>query len=115
MLYGLAPGKGESIPAWAGCAFIVMKATGRPKQIKVRVWIPGALSEHKVVLSGLTKQNPSLKTDEWRLIHREAKDTGQLLVLALGMASLKALKELEGRPYLELSRVNFILPSSKSE
>jgi len=108
-------GKEESIPARAGCAFIVMKATDRPKQTKVRVWIPGPASEPKVVLARLTKQNPSLKTDEWRLIHREAKDTGQLLVLGISLASLKALKELEGRPYLELSRVYFILPDTKSE
>jgi len=103
--------KEESIPARASCAFIVMKATDRPKQVKVRVWIP----EPKVVLARLAKQNPSLKTDEWHLIHREAKDTGQLLVLGINLASLKALKELEGRPYLELSLVNFILPDSKSE
>jgi len=62
----------------------------------------------------LAKQNPSLKTDDWRLIHKEAKDTGQLLVLGIGLASLKPLKELESKPYLELSRVNFILPGSKS-
>jgi len=73
--------KGESIPARADCAFIVMKATDRPKQTKVRVWIPGPASEPKVVLARLAKQNPSLKTDEWRLIHMEVKDTGQLLVL----------------------------------
>jgi len=107
--------KGESIHARVGCAFIVMKATDSPKQTKARVWIPGPASESKVVLARLGKQNPSLMTDEWRLIHREAKDTGQLLVLAIGLASFEALKELEGRPYLELSRVNFILPGSKSE
>jgi len=113
VLYGLA--LGESIPTRADCAFIVMKATDRPKQIKVRVWIPGPASEPKVVLARLAKHNPSKKTDEWRLIHREAKDTGQLLVLGINLASLKALKEMEGRPYLELSRVNFILPDSKSQ
>jgi len=103
--------KGESIPARAGCAFIVMKATDRPKQVKVRVWIPGPASEPRVVLARLAKQNPSLKTYEWRLIHTEAKDTGQLLVMGISLASLKALKE----PYQELSRVNFILPDTKSE
>jgi len=104
--------KGESIPALAGCDFIVMKATDRSK---VRVWIPGPAFEPKVVLARLAKQNPSLKTDEWRLIHREAKATGQLLVLGINLVFLKALKKLDGRPYLELSGVNFILPNSKSE
>jgi len=75
--------KGESIPARAGCVFIVMKATDSPKQTKVRVWNPGPASEPKVVLARLAKQNPSLRTDEWGLIHREVKDTGQLLVVVV--------------------------------
>jgi len=44
--------KAESIPARTGCAFIVMKATDRPKQTKVRVWIPGPASEPKVLAEG---------------------------------------------------------------
>jgi len=56
--------KGECILARAGCAFIVMKATDSPKQIEVKVWIPGPASKPKVVLARLAKQNASLKTDE---------------------------------------------------
>jgi len=41
--------KGESIPARAGCAFIVMKATNRPKQTKVKVWISGPASHPRAL------------------------------------------------------------------
>ena len=78
---------------------------------KVRVWIPGERSEPLSVLTRLAKQNQGLDTSGWRLLHRQEKPEGQLLVFAVCDASLKVLRSLGGRAHLELSRVTFELPS----
>jgi len=78
---------------------------------KVRVWIPGEHSEPLSVLTRLAKQNQGLDTSGWRLLHRQEKPEGQLLVFAVCDASLRVLRSLGGRAHLELSRVTFELPS----
>ena len=49
-----------------------------------RVWIPGEKSDPRTILSRLAKQNRGLDTTEWRLIYRQEKESGQLLVLGPG-------------------------------
>jgi len=72
----------------------------------VKVWIPGEKSELR-----LAKQNQGLATSGWKLIHRQEKDKGQLLVLGVSDESLKKLRSTGGRVHLELSQVTFELPS----
>ena len=72
--------------------------------------VPGEKSDPKTILSRLAKQNRGLDTSEWRLIHRQESDKGQLLVLGMSEESLEKLRLMGGRAHLELSQVTFELP-----
>jgi len=76
----------------------------------VRVWVPGEKSDPKTILSRLAKQNQGLDTSEWRIIHRQESDKGQLLVLGVSEESLEKLRLMGGKAHLELSQVTFELP-----
>jgi len=82
---------------------------------KVRMWIPEECSELLAVLTRLAMQNQGLDTSGWRLLHHQEKPEGQLLVFAVCDASLRVLRFLGGRAYLELSRVTFELPSQRED
>ena len=77
---------------------------------RVKVWIPGEIYEPGAILSRLAKQNQGLDTSGWKLIHRQEKDNGQLLVLGVSDESVEVLKVTAGRVHLELSQVTFELP-----
>jgi len=64
---------------------------------------PGERSEPLAVLTRLAKQNQGLDTSGWRLLHRQQKPEGQLLVFAVCDASLRVLRSLGGRAHLELA------------
>ena len=82
---------------------------------KVKVWVPGVPSDPKLILSRLTKQNLGLITSEWRILHRQEKPNGQLLVSGVDDASLTVLRNMSGEAHLELSRVTFELPRRRQE
>ena len=72
---------------------------------RVKVWIPGKISEPGAILSRLAKLNQGLDTSGWKLIHRQ-EDNGQLLVLGMSNESLETLRLTAGRVHL----VTFELP-----
>jgi len=100
-----------SIAPVEGHGFQAIELAKLNKLNKVRVWIPGERSEPLAVLTRLAKQNQGLDTSGWRLLHRQQKPEGQLLVFAVCDASLRVLRSLGGRAHLEFSRVTFELPS----
>jgi len=85
-----------------GHSFQVMELSQLNIIRSVRVWIPGERSD--------PKQNRGLDTSGWRLIYRQEKEHGQLLVLGIEDASLEVLRSMGGRAHLELSQVSFQLP-----
>lgn len=90
-------------------AYLAMRLKDMPVLKKASVFIPGAVVAHGLVLRRLQRQNPDLRTEVWKLLHQESRDTGQLLVLGVDAASREVLERLECRPYYELSRVQFRL------
>ena len=105
----------SSIEPIEECSFQVVKLSELYRLNKVKVWVPGVSSEPKLILSRISKQNRGLDTSEWRILHRQEKPDGQLLVLGVDDASLTALRNMGGKVHLELSRVTFELPSLSQE
>lgn len=98
------------IPPKDGVGFKAVKYSDLPKLSKVSVWIPGPAVPADKVLERLQKQNPTLRTRQWKIQYRDIKASGQLLVLGVDSFSLDVLRQLKGRAYFELSRVTFRLP-----
>ena len=93
-----------------GHGFQAIELAKLNKLNKVQVWIPGERSEPMSVLTRLAKQNQGLDTSGWRLLHRQEKPEGQLLVFTVCDPSLRVLRSVGGRAHLELSKVTFELP-----
>lgn len=98
------------IDPFEGHGFEVVGLSQLNRMKSVRVWVPGEKSDPKTILSRLAKQNQGLDTSEWRLIHRQENDKGQLLVLGVSEESLEKLRLMRGKAHLELSQVTFELP-----
>ena len=64
-----------------GQGFTVVELSQLNRMTNIRVWIPGEKSDPHTILSRPAKQNRGLDTTEWRLIYRQEKENGQLLVL----------------------------------
>jgi len=111
----------QGIEPIEGSGFTVVELAELNSLNKVRVWIPGIPDEPRLIFSRLAKQNRGLNTSGWRVLHRkeqrrpegkpQGQPDGQLLVLGVDDESLKVLRELGGKVYLELSKVTFMLPS----
>lgn len=104
----------EAVPrivAFEGHSYQVMELSQLRRRRRIRVWIPGENYDPKHILERMEKQNRGLNTAGWRLVYRQEKDDGQLLVLDVDDASLELLRKTQGRVHLELSRVTFELPS----
>ena len=97
------------------CNFQLVELAELSRLNKVKVWVPGVPSDPKLILERLSKQNCGLVTSEWRILYRQEKPEGQLLVLGVDDASLSALRYTGGKAHLELSRVTFELPSQGQE
>jgi len=91
------------------CTFQLVELAELTRLNKVKVWIPGVPSDPKLILTRLSKQNCGLVTSEWRILHRQEKPEGQLLVLGVDDASLRVLRYTGGKAHLEFSRVTFEL------
>jgi len=98
------------IESFEGHGFEVVGLSQLNRMKSVRVWVPGKKSDPKTILSRVAKQNQGFNTSEWRLIHRQESDKGQLLVLGVSEESLKKLRLMAGKAHLELSQVTFELP-----
>ena len=98
------------VEPFEGRCYQVMDLPEHLRPAKVRVWIPGRPSRPQDVLQRLAFQNPGLNSTGWRLLHRQVKAEGQLLVLGVSQESLKKIKDLKGRAFLELSQVTFEIP-----
>jgi len=105
----------SSIEPIGDCSFQVVELAELYSLNKVKVWVPGVPSDPKLILSKLTKQNRGLITSEWRILHRQEKPNGQLLVLGVDDASLTVLRNMSGEAHLELSRVTFKLSRRRQE
>jgi len=105
----------QRIQPHEGHSFQVMELSQLNRLKSVRVFVPGEISDPKVVLARLAKQNRGLDTSGWRLLNRQEKEHGQLLILGMEDASLEVLRSMGGRAHLELSRVNFVLPDQGQE
>ena len=77
---------------------------------RVKVWIPGEKSSPTTLFSRMEKQYVGLRTVEWRILHRVEKPEGQMLILGIDNVSLRKLRELEGKVFLELFWNRFDLP-----
>ena len=93
-----------------GRRFQVMELAQLHRANRVKVWIPGEKSSPTTLFSRMEKQNVGLRTAEWRILHRVEKPEGQMLILGIDNVSLRKLRELEGKVFLELSQVRFDLP-----
>jgi len=98
------------IEPFEGRCYEVMDLPEHLRPAKVRVWIPGRPSRPQYVLQRLAFQNPGLNSTVWRLLHRQVKAEGQLLVLGVSQESLKKIRDMKGRAFLKLSQVTFEIP-----
>jgi len=95
-LYKAAINKvGEVYP---GAKLTVCEAADIPSRPKARVWLPSEPSEPEAILSLLTRFNPKLPTDGWKVVKVEKTDRVTMnVVVLLNQACLEPLAAQQHR------------------
>ena len=100
---------------WTRTKLRVVDLSNLEKFYKAAMWIPGPFEDPDFILRRLEKQNPSLKTAAWRIHFGEEQFTrrGYNVFLGIPESSARALKEINCKPFLGLTRVTISI--SKQE
>ena len=96
-----------------------------PKRYKATTFISHFIRPDDVILKYLKRQNPSLRTNLWKVIHRQEMDAGLLLVFIIDEESAHNLAKMDYRPFFVSRRIHIkvqgreesirILPPSNSK
>ena len=94
---------------WEGAKLHLVEQSDLPKLKRMMVWIPGETRELTEVYTLLERQNPGLRTEDWRLFSKTVDPPkGCRLILGVDEASLDFLKTKDFRPFLGTKRVTFV-------
>lgn len=92
---------------WDGAILKAINSKDLPKPVKVMTWIAGTQVQAVTVLKMLSRQNPSLKAENWRVIEAKPESNMTQLVLSIEEKAVEALQKLDCRPYYGCRRINF--------
>lgn len=92
---------------WEGAKLVVTNGKDVPKPVRALTWIPGPPEEPEKVLKRLETQNPGLCTEAWKVVDIKVDPKGQRFIVIMEENSWNKIQELQGRLYLNLTRILF--------
>ena len=101
----------RKIYPWTGARLRVVDLPTTEKFYEAVLFIPGIIEEPDIILKRLEKQNPPLKTSNWKICSLTEKCNPQGLHLILGIPyfSIQILQEMNFEPFLGMSRIKITL------
>ncbi|KAG5866236.1 hypothetical protein JTB14_027638 [Gonioctena quinquepunctata] len=109
----------ETLEPWEGAALRIVEGAEMPKPHVCVAYIPdlvgGKRTSPESVLNRLRRANRNLLTQEWKILSCDESGSGHTWTFSMDEGSVRALEQLDFKPYFNFGRVQFRLKALKAE